>query len=408
VVDPAEALATYVKEEAGLLVASLTRQLCDFDLAEEAVQDAILEALRRWPQMGVPREPGAWLRVTARHRAVNRLRREARHLDRAQRLARLEEAAPPPEEQMADDRLVLIFTCCHPAISRESQLALMLRSVLGLTTAQVAKALLTTEPTMAKRIVRAKRKIVDSGIPFAVPTGADLRPRLAGVLTAIYAMFNEGYLSAGPAAFQRAELADDAEWLASLLLQLLPGEPEVTGLLALMRLHQARRRARFDDDGGLVLMREQDRSLWNRAAITDAIGLLNHALEARRPGPYQVQAAITACHAVARRWEDTDWDRILRLYEVLVSMTDSPVAALNRAIAIQYRDGAGPALDELDELGERLASYHLFHAARAQMLRELGRPAEAVQADRAASRLTSNPAELQLLERRIGSAGGSP
>jgi len=407
VADAAEALATYFKEEAGLLVASLTRQLGDFDLAEEAVQDAILEALRRWPTMGVPREPGAWLRVTARHRAANRLRGEARHRDRVQRLARLENAAPQPEERMADDRLVLIFTCCHPAISSEAQVALMLRSVLGLTTAQIAKALLTSEPTMTKRIVRAKRKIVDSAIRFAVPAGPDLRPRLAGVLTAIYVMFNEGYLSAGPAASQRAELADDAEWLASLLLQLLPGEPEVTGLLALIRLHQARRRARFDDDGGLVLMREQDRSLWDRAAISDAVGLLNRALEAGNPGPYQVQAAIAACHAVARHWEDTDWGRILRLYDVLVSITDSPVAALNRAIAIQYRDGAGRALAHLDELGERLSSYHLFHAARAQMLRELGRLVEAAQEDRAASRLTSNPAELQLLERRIGWGSGS-
>ena len=399
--DPSEALAHYVRSESGLLVASLTRQLGDFDLAEEAVQDAILEAVRHWPESGVPEQPGAWLRVTARRRAVDRLRRQARQHDRLHLLGRIEETRPEPEPGLIDDRLVLVFMCCHPTLSREAQVALTLRSLLGVTTAQLAKAFLTTEATMTKRIVRAKRKIVEAKIPFAIPSGDEVRGRVAEVLSSVYVLFNEGYLSAGPSASQRAELAGDAEWLASLLVQLLPDEPEVIGLLALIRLHQARRLARFEAAGDLVLLKDQDRSLWDRAAIDEALALLNRALRMGQPGFYQAQAAIAACHATSRHWEDTDWHLIVSLYDQLLSVSDSPIAALNRTIALQYRDGPEAGLAALDAMAGRLDSYHLFHAARAQMLRAVGRLGEAADEDRQASELTSNPAELNLLQRRI-------
>jgi RNA polymerase sigma factor (sigma-70 family) len=403
--DASEALAQYARTEAGLLVASLTRQLGDFDLAEEAVQDAILEAVRHWPESGVPREPGAWLRVTARRRAVDRFRREARHLAGLQLLGQVQQTAAEPDHSVVDDRLVLIFMCCHPTLSREAQVALTLRSVLGLTTQQLAKAFLTTEATMTKRIVRAKRKIVESKVPFAVPSGEEVKGRLAEVLSSVYVMFNEGYLSAGPSESQRAQLAGDAEWLASLLIQLLPEEPEAIGLLALMRLHEARRLARFDPEGELVLLKDQDRSLWDRGAIDDALALLNSALRMGQPGFYLAQAAIAACHARSRRWEDTDWHLIVDLYDQLLAVSDSPVAALNRAIALQYRDGPEAALAALDPMAGHLSSYHLFHAARAEVLRALGQTGEAANEDRRASELTSNPAELNLLHRRLE---GSP
>ena len=400
--EASQALEQYVRDESARLVASLTRQLGDFDLAEESVQDAILEALSHWPASGVPKEPGAWLRVTARRKATDRLRREARYRDRLQVLGKsLERTVDPDQPGVIDDRLVLIFMCCHPTLSREVQVALTLRSLLGVTTAQLAKAFLTSDATMTRRIVRAKRKIVEAGIPFAIPSGDEIRSRLSEVLTSIYVMFNEGYLSAGPATSQREELANDAEWLAGLLRQLLPEEPEVTGLLALIRLHQARRRARFDDRGEIVLMKDQDRSVWDRPAINAAIELLTSALRMGQPGFYQAQAAIAGCHAVSARWEDTNWELIVNLYDQLLSIADSPIAALNRAIAIEYRDGPEAGLAELDSMGKSLDSYHLFHAARAQMLRGMGRSSEAAGEDRLASKLTSNPAELSLLQRRI-------
>jgi RNA polymerase sigma-70 factor (ECF subfamily) len=399
--ETAEALSQYVRSEAGQLVASLTRQLGNFDLAEEAVQDAIVEALRHWPADGVPAQPGAWLRVTARRKATDRLRREATQARHLQVLGRLESEAPDPPAESVDDRLVLLFMCCHPTLSREAQVALTLRSVLGLTTAQLARAFLTSEATMTKRIVRAKHKIVEANIPFAIPPGQDARERQAEVLTSIYVMFNEGYLSAGPVQAQRADLAADAEWLASLVADLLPNEPEVIGLLSLVRLQQARRRARFDQAGELVLLKDQDRSLWDRIAIDQALALLNTALRLGRPGYYQGQAAIAGCHAVARSWEETNWELIVSLYDQLIAVTDSPIVALNRAIALQQSRGPRAALAELDPMADRLDSYHLFHAARAQALRALGRAGEAAREDRLAAELTSNPAELSLLRRRI-------
>ena len=404
--DANAAVERFVRDEAGRLVGSLTRQLMNFDLAEESVQEAILEALSHWPMTGVPKEPGAWLRVTARRKATDRVRRDARFSDRLQMLGKQVETEGDSSDVsgVVDDRLVLLFMCCHPSLSREAQVALTLRSLLGVTTAQLAKAFLTSEATMTKRIVRAKRKIVEAGIPFAIPSSAEVRGRLSEVLASIYVMFNEGYLSAGPDSAQREELAGDAEWLAGLLMQLLPGDPEVIGLLALIKLHQARREARFDDRKELVLLGDQDRSRWDRQAITEAMELLTSALKRGQPGFYQAQAAIAGCHAVAERWEDTNWDLIVTLYDQLLAISDSPVAALNRAIAVQHRDGPEAGLAQLEPLAGRLDAYHLYHAARAQMLRRLGRSAEAAREDRVAVELTSNPAERSLLRRRIDEA----
>ena len=398
-----EALAQYFRSEAGTLVASLTRQLGDFDLAEEAVQDAIVEALRHWPDSGVPREPGAWLRVTARRKATDRLRREGRLRDRIELMGRLDATQEDQASTVLDDRLVLIFMCCHPVLSREAQVALTLRSLLGLTTAQLAKAFLTSEATITKRIVRAKRKIVEAKIQFAIPQSDDVDDRLAEVLTSLYVTFNEGYLSAGPLASQRAELADDAEWLAGLLLQLLPDEPEVIGLLALIRLHQARRLARFDSAGNLVLLQDQDRSLWDQAAIEDSVRLLSRALHMGRPGVYQCQAAIAACHARSRRWEDTDWGLIISLYDQLLAISDSPVAALNRAIAIGECSGAQQGLEAIRAIRnpERLAKYPFYFAALGKFELQSGEYENAREHFLAALALARNPMERHFLEQRV-------
>ena len=399
--DAPSALAAAFRSAGAGLVASLVREIGDFDLAEDAVQDAVVEALRDWPVSGVPAQPGGWLRVTARRRAVDRLRREARYRDKIELLGRLSDTDSDGDAKVVDERLALIFMCCHPSLAREAQVALTLRSVLGLTTPQLARAFLTTDATMTKRIVRAKRKLVESGVPFRLPSGDELKLRLAEVLAAVYLMFNEGYLSTGPDAPERAELASDAEWLAGLLVELLPDEPEVIGLLALIRLIQARRAARFDGDGHLVLLREQDRRLWDRVVIRDAVALLNRALRQGRPGLYQAQAAIAACHAKARRWEDTDWEQIIALYDLLESLGHSPIVALNRAVALEHTDGAAAALAALEATGDRLGGYHLFHATRAQLLRALGRMEDAAGEDRTAAELTLNPAERHLLQRRV-------
>jgi len=404
--DASRALAEYARNEAGRLVASLTRQLGNFDLAEESVQDAIVEALRTWPARGVPEEPGAWLRVAARRKATDRLRRGASHHRHLIQLAELHLADGDAGLDVADDRLVLLFMCCHPTLSREAQLALILRSVLGLTTAQVAKAFLTTEATMGKRIVRAKRKVTEARIPFEVPTGDNARARIQEVLTAVYVMFNEGYLSAGPERAAREELADDAVWLGGLLGRLLPDEPEVVGLQCLFALHMARDAARFDPNGEIVLLKDQDRRLWDRVAIDAALAALNPALRTGRHGFFLCQAAIAACHATAKSWAETDWALIGALYDRLSEMTDSPVVRLNRAIALSHRDGAGVGLAELAPLAEELDGYHLFHAARAEMLKQLGHHEEAIACERRALELTANPAERRLLESRLTTSLG--
>jgi len=392
------AIGRVFREEAGRLTAGLVRLLGNFDDAEDLVQEALLAALEHWPVEGIPDRPGAWLMTAARRKAIDRWRRRARYQELLSRVA-VEPVDSPGEP---DDRLRLIFTCCHPALAREAQLALTLRAVLGLTTAEIARAFLSNEATIAQRIVRAKRKIVEARIPYRMPEAGDLTERLDGVLRVLYLLFNEGYLSTGGAAAVRRDLAEDAEWLTALLAHLLPDQPEVIGLLVLIRLHRARDRARLGPEGHFVLLQQQDRSLWDHAAIADATAFLEQASRLRRPGPYQVQAAIVACHAEAPSWEATDWPQILALYDVLARFDPSPVVALNRAIALCHVAGPSAALASVDTLVAALDRYHLFHATRAELLRALGQTAEAREADLRAIALTANPAERALLRERIG------
>ena len=386
-------LARVVRDHAGRLAASLVPLIGDFSAAEDLVQDAVLAALEHWPVEGIPDRPDAWLFTVARRRGLDQLRRAGNYR------AKLAGLRPPaPAEQ--DERLQLIFTCCHPALPQAAQVALTLRVVCGLTTAQIARAFLQPETTVAQRITRAKRKITDAGIPYRIPDPDELGDRLAGVLAVIYLLFNEGYLSTAARPHSR-DLTDDAEWLAGLLHRLMPTEPEVSGLLALIQLHRARVAARFDGEDGLVLLAEQDRSLWDRAVIADATGLLTRAARQHRPGPYQLQAAIVACHAEAGRWEDTDWEQIVLLYDMLLHLAPSPVTRLHRAIALRYTEGPRAAMAELDELAGPLDGHHLFHATRAELLRAVGRHDRARDADRRALELTANPAERALLRRRI-------
>jgi len=391
------ALAQVFREETGRLVAGLVRFLGDFDLAEELVQEALVSALETWPISGIPDNPAAWLTTTARRKAIDRLRRESRYRDKLVLLA----GSPAPTTTEPDDRLRLIFTCCHPALAREAQLALTLRAVCGLTTPQIAHAFLATETAMAQRIVRAKRKIVEAGIPYRVPAREELTGRLREVLAVLYLLFNEGYLASGGPSPHRRDLSADAAWLASLLAGLLPEEPEVLGLLALMRLHLARAAGRFDPQGHLVLLPDQDRSAWDREAIAGAGRLIEQAAALGRPGPYQLQAAIAALHAEAPSFEETDWEQIVALYTLLLLHQPSPVVRLNRAIALRHLRGPAAALAEVDALASELGAYHLFHATRAELLRDLGRFEEARAADQAALGLTQNPAERELLRQRL-------
>jgi RNA polymerase sigma factor (sigma-70 family) len=386
-------LARVVRQHAGQLAASLVRVTGDFATAEDLVQDAVVAALQHWPAEGIPERPDAWLFTVARRRGLDILRREGNY--RA-KLAQLEWPVQPDP----DDRLRLVFTCCHPALPQQAQIALTLRVVCGLTTAQIARAFLVPKATVAQRITRAKRKITDAGIPYRIPADDELSARLTEVLAVIYLLCNEGYLATAERA-QSRDLVDDAEWLASLLHQLMPTEPEVAGLLALIRLHRARAAARFDRDGGLVLLQHQQRTRWDREAIAEASRLLARAATQQRPGPYQLQAAIVACHAEADRWEDTDWEQIVLLYDMLLHLAPSPVTRLHRAIALRYTAGPRAAMVELDPLAGVLDRYHLYHATRAELLRELGHPEKARVADRLALELTANPAEQAVLQQRI-------
>jgi RNA polymerase sigma factor (sigma-70 family) len=387
-------LVRVVRDQAGPLAASLVHLVGDFSAAEDLVQDAIEAALTHWPVDGIPDRPDAWLYTVARRRGLDRLRRENRYRDRLG-------LVPWPAEPRPDDRLRLIFTCCHPALPRTAQVALTLRVVCGLTTAQIAKAFLIPESTVGQRITRAKRKISDAGIPYRTPSADEFGTRLAEVLAVIYLLFNEGYLSSGGERAQSRDLVDDAEFLAALLHQLMPTEPEVSGLLALIRLHRARASARFDRNDEIIQLQQQDRSAWDHDAIAEATRLIARGAAYKRPGPYQLQAAIVACHAEAERWEDTDWIQIVVLYDMLLYLAPSPVARLHRAIALRYVAGPAAALSEVDSLTPVLSDYHILHATRAELLRDLGRVDEARAEDQRALELTDNRAERSLLRQRL-------
>ncbi|MEU4167899.1 RNA polymerase sigma factor [Streptomyces sp. NPDC026665] len=386
------------RAEYGRAVAVLIRFLGDIDLAEEAVQEAFTTAVAKWPETGVPPSPAGWIITTARNRAVDRLRRESTRAARQAEAARLHVPDDPVEEgPVRDDRLRLIFTCCHPALAPQAQVALTLRLLGGLSTAQIARAFLVPEPTMAQRIVRAKAKIRDAGIPYRLPRDADLPDRVRGVLAVVYLVFNEGYGG-------RADLTAEALRLGRLLVELMPDEPEALGLLALMLLVEARRPARTTADGDLVLLAEQDRARWDRDLITEGQALVRRCLRRDRPGPYQIQAAVNAVHSDAPTAAATDWGQILALYDQLMALAPSPVVALNRAVAVAETQGPERALALVEELD--LEGYHAFHAVRAELLRRLGRDAEALRAYDTAVALTASAPERALLERSRAALAG--